>query len=104
MSPRRTADVASRLQTCARHESECILPGMKAAISMPDDVFMAGEAMVEARGWTRSKLYTEALRQYLRHQDPSDLTARLNQVHPVADDTKAVRRKANRAALKASDW
>lgn len=71
---------------------------------MPDDVFMAGEAMVEARGWTRSRLYTEALRHYLRHQDPSDITSRLNQFHPTTDDTKALRKKANRAALKASDW
>jgi len=77
---------------------------MKVAISMPDDVFMAGEAMVEARGWTRSRLYTEALRQYLRHQDPADLTSRLNQVHPAADDAKLLREQGNRAALKASDW
>jgi len=77
---------------------------MKAAISMPDDVFMAGEAMVEARGWTRSQLYTEALRHYLRHQDPADITSRLNQVHPGADEAKSVRKRANRAVLKASDW
>jgi len=77
---------------------------MKAAISMPDDVFMAGEAMVEARGWTRSQLYTEALRQYLRHQDPTDITARLNQIHSGPDDAKRLRKRANQAALKASDW
>ncbi len=77
---------------------------MKAAISMPDDLFLAGEALVEARGWTRSRLYTEALRQYLRHQDPTDLTSRLNQVHSATDDAKAMRKKANRAVLKASDW
>ena len=43
---------------------------MKAAISLPDSVFEAAEAVVEARGWTRSHLYTEAIKQYLRHQDP----------------------------------
>ena len=71
---------------------------------MPDDVFMAGEAMVEARGWTRSQLYTEALRQYLRQQDPTDITARLNQVHAGAEDANSLRKRANRATLKASDW
>lgn len=85
-------------------EYERILPGMKAAISMPDDVFMAGEAMVEARGWTRSRLYTEALRQYLRRQDPMDITERLNQALPEADNAKLLRKRANRATLKASDW
>ncbi len=77
---------------------------MKAAISMPDDVFMAGEAMVETRGWTRSRLYTEALRQYLRHQNPTEITTQLNQVHPSLDDAQAMRKQANRALVKASDW
>ena len=83
---------------------ERILPGMKAAISMPDDVFMAAEAVVEARGWTRSHLYTEAVRQYLRHQDPLDITERLNQVHPAPDADRKSRKRANRAVLKTSDW
>lgn len=66
---------------------------------------MAAEAMVEARGCTRSFLYTEALRFYLKAQDPDDITARLNQVHGGgAGEAKAIRRKANRMALKASDW
>lgn len=80
---------------------------MKVATSLPDDVFMAAEAMVEARGCTRSFLYAEALRFYLKAQDPEDITARLNQVHGGpggGGDARAARRKANRAALKASDW
>ncbi len=71
---------------------------------MPDDVFMAAEAVVEARGWTRSHLYTEAVRQYLRHQDPLDITERLNQVHPASDANRKSRKRANRAVLKTSDW
>lgn len=65
---------------------------------------MAAEAMVEARGCTRSFLYTEALRFYLKAQDPEDITARLNQVHAGVGEGRALRRKANRTALKASDW
>ncbi|HXP89539.1 MAG TPA: hypothetical protein VN931_01305 [Fibrobacteria bacterium] len=77
---------------------------MKAAISLPDDVFEAAEAVVEARGWSRSRLYTEALRQYLKREDPAEITHRLNQVHPVADESAALRRRANRSVLEASDW
>lgn len=77
---------------------------MKAAISLPDDVFEAAEAVVEARGWSRSRLYTEALRQYLKREDPADITHRLNQVHPVVDEDAVFRPRANRAVLKASDW
>lgn len=78
---------------------------MKAAISLPDDLFEAAEIMVESRGWTRSRLYAEALREYLQHQDPSDITERLNRVHAQGDpDGRALRRRANRQALRASDW
>ena len=84
--------------------AEGILPGMKAAISMPDDVFMAAEAMVEARGWTRSRLYADAMRQYLKHQDPAEITARLDQVHPGPDEARDLRKQTNRAVLGASDW
>ncbi|MBK9575735.1 MAG: hypothetical protein IPO40_01545 [Fibrobacteres bacterium] len=77
---------------------------MKTAISLPDSVFEAAETMVLARGWTRSRLYAEALRQYLRHQDPSDITDRLNAVHPQETSEQTLRKQANRARLKASEW
>jgi metal-responsive CopG/Arc/MetJ family transcriptional regulator len=77
---------------------------MKAAVSLPDDVFMAAEAMVEARGWTRSRLYSEALRTYLKQQDPADVTARLDQVHSKELTEPELRRRANRAVLGATDW
>lgn len=77
---------------------------MKAAISLPDDVFMAAETLVEARGWSRSRLYAEALRQYLKRQDPDEITAQLNVVAEEVSHEQALRRKANRSALMASDW
>ncbi|QQS04811.1 MAG: hypothetical protein IPK50_21430 [Fibrobacterota bacterium] len=77
---------------------------MKTAISLPDSVFEAAETMVLARGWTRSRLYAEALRQYLRHQDPSDITDRLNAVHPQETSEQTLRKQANCARLKASEW
>ncbi len=36
---------------------------VKIAVSIPDDVFAAGEAEARRRGVNRSALYTEALRQ-----------------------------------------
>lgn len=65
---------------------------------------MAAETMVEARGWSRSRLYTEALRQYLKRQDPDAITAQLNVVAEEVTHEKTLRRKANRSALMASDW
>ena len=78
---------------------------MKTAISLPDDVFEAAEAVVEARGWSRSRLYTEALRQYLKREDPSEITARLDQVHSTeTDSAREFRRRVNRALFSASEW
>lgn len=77
---------------------------MKTAISLPDSVFEAAEAMVMARGWTRSKLYSEALQQYLRHQDPAGITDRLNMVHPEVESEERLRKQANRSQLRATDW
>jgi predicted transcriptional regulator len=78
---------------------------MKAAISLPDNVFEAAEEMVQARGWTRSHLYTEAIREYLKRQDPDEITRRLDQVHgPSVDTDRATRLAANRKVFQASDW
>lgn len=78
---------------------------MKTAISLPDDVFEAAEVMVEARGWTRSRLYAEALRDYLRNQDADAITAALDRVHDNATpDERSARRRANRDVLGASPW
>jgi len=41
---------------------------MKTAVSLPDDVFAAAEALAEAQQMTRRGLYSAALREYLvRH-------------------------------------
>lgn len=78
---------------------------MKTAISLPDDVFEAAEVMIEARGWTRSKLYAEALRDYLRNQDADAITEALDRVHTVADpDSSIARRRANREILGSTSW
>jgi metal-responsive CopG/Arc/MetJ family transcriptional regulator len=77
---------------------------MKAAISLPDDVFEAAEAVVEARGWSRSRLYTEALRQYLKREDPDQITRQLDEVHGQPDKDREFRRKANLKTAQASDW
>lgn len=78
---------------------------MKTAISLPDDVFEAAEVMIEARGWTRSRLYAEALRDYLRSQDAEAITAALDRVHKVPDlNSGLARRRANREILGSSPW
>lgn len=59
---------------------------MKIAISVPDEVFEAGEHLARQLGVSRSQLYSDALAQYLTARGATAVTARLNaiySVHPV---------------------
>ena len=54
---------------------------MKIAISVPDDVFEAGEHLARQLGVSRSQLYSDALAQYLSDRGATGVTARLNRVY-----------------------
>jgi predicted transcriptional regulator len=54
---------------------------MKIAISVPDEVFQAGEHLARQLGISRSQLYADALSAYLSVRGSAAVTARLNEVH-----------------------
>lgn len=54
---------------------------MKIAISVPDDVFAAGERLAKQLGLSRSQLYADALSAYLRERGAAAVTAKLNGVY-----------------------
>jgi predicted transcriptional regulator len=53
---------------------------MKIAISVPDQVFEAGEHLAKQLGLSRSQLYSDALAAYLSIRGTAAVTARLNEV------------------------
>jgi len=57
---------------------------MKAAVFIPDRVFKQAESFARAHGRTRSALYSDALRQYLRHNAPDAITAAMNKACAAA--------------------
>lgn len=61
-----------------------ILPTVKTAISIPDELFAAGDRLARRLGLSRSELYARALSRYLAGADDSDVTDALDQVY--ADD------------------
>ena len=78
---------------------------MKVALSIPDDLFESGEALVKRLGVSRSRLYATALADYLAKHRGRKTTERLNAVH-AADDVgldPAVRR-AQRRSLAPDSW
>ena len=54
---------------------------MKIAISVPADVFEAGEHLARQLGVSRSQLYSDALAQYLSERGAAEVTARLNRIY-----------------------
>ncbi len=54
---------------------------MKTAISVPDDLFRKAEATARRLRVSRSELYAKAIAEYLKEQDRSAITERLNDVY-----------------------
>ena len=54
---------------------------MKTAVSLPDDLFDLAEAAARRLGVSRSQLYANAIAEYLKRQQSSAITERLNEVY-----------------------
>ena len=54
---------------------------MKIAISIPDPVFQAAEQLAKRMKKPRSRLYAEAIEQYVDSHDTKTITERLNCVY-----------------------
>ncbi len=70
---------------------------MKTAVSVPDAVYRAGERHAARRGMSRSRLYAEALEEYLARHSDEAVTERLNRVY----STEASRLDPRLASLQA---
>ena len=56
---------------------------MKTAISIPDEVFDVAEKLARRQGVSRSRLFSDALREYVARHAPDEITDAMNRV--VAD-------------------
>jgi metal-responsive CopG/Arc/MetJ family transcriptional regulator len=54
---------------------------MKTAISLPDELFAAADALAGRLGVSRSELYSTAVAEYLARHTPDEVTARLDEVY-----------------------
>jgi metal-responsive CopG/Arc/MetJ family transcriptional regulator len=57
---------------------------MKTAISIPNNVFEQAESLARKLKVSRSELYTEAVKVYLKENHVEDVTAKLNEVYENA--------------------
>ncbi|PSM47392.1 hypothetical protein C7Y66_20135 [Chroococcidiopsis sp. CCALA 051] len=78
---------------------------MKTAISLPDAIFEQAEALAQQLGISRSELYTEALKAYLRRYNKEQILVKLNEVYSKeTSELDPVMEKMQYMSLPLEDW
>ena len=78
---------------------------MKTAISVPDELFAKAERLAQKTGKSRSRIYQEALTEYLLRRDDDAITQAMEQALAEIDQsTDEWLSRAGRRGLERSDW
>jgi metal-responsive CopG/Arc/MetJ family transcriptional regulator len=78
---------------------------MKTAVSIPDEIFEEAERLAERLRTSRSRLYSQALREYVRRHAPDHVTDSLNRVvDEVGPEENEFRRTAARRVVRKVEW
>ena len=81
-------------------------PGMKTAISVPDDVFREADRLAAEMKQSRSQLYSRAVREYVARHSSDAVTGALDAVYAGEEDESELEflRVAARRTLEHSEW
>ena len=80
------AEGAGKRRPCDRRRSIVADPtagytnGMKTAVSLPDELFHAAERHARRSSKSRSRLYSDAIAEYLARHAPDEVTAAMDRV------------------------
>jgi len=78
---------------------------MKTAISIPDEVYQGAERLARRTKKSRSRLYGDALKEYLARHAPDEVTEAMNRACEEAGDfPDGFVSTAARRTLKRSKW
>ena len=78
---------------------------MKTAVSIPDDVFEDADRLAKRTKKSRSRLFTDALREYVARHSPDEITDAMNRVvDEVGDQADPFVSAAGRRILKRVEW
>jgi metal-responsive CopG/Arc/MetJ family transcriptional regulator len=78
---------------------------MKTAVSIPDDVFQGAERFARRTKKSRSRLYGDAVKEYLARHAPDEITEAMNRVCAEVDEpTDKFVGAAARRILERSEW
>jgi metal-responsive CopG/Arc/MetJ family transcriptional regulator len=79
--------------------------GMKIAVSIPDEVYEGAERLARSAKKSRSRLYCDALREYLARHAPDEVTEAMNKaVAEVGKGSDPFVVAASRRVLERSEW
>jgi metal-responsive CopG/Arc/MetJ family transcriptional regulator len=77
---------------------------MKTAVSLPDDLFADAERIARRLKKPRSRLYSEAIKEYLARHDPDLIAEKLNEVMRELEPDAGFIAAAGRKVLERTDW
>jgi metal-responsive CopG/Arc/MetJ family transcriptional regulator len=78
---------------------------MKVAVSIPDEVFEDAEYLARRQGKSRSKLYADAIAEYVGAYRTESITEQLNAVYDAESSTMdSALELAQYSALEKEDW
>jgi predicted transcriptional regulator len=80
-------------------------PGLKTAISIPDDLFRRAEELARRLGKSRSQVYREALAEYVFRREPRSVTSALDELaDELAPEPDPWLAEAGRTVLERNEW
>jgi metal-responsive CopG/Arc/MetJ family transcriptional regulator len=78
---------------------------MKTAVSIPDEVFEGVERLARRTKRSRSRLFSDALKEYLARHTPNEVTEAMDRAFAELGETKnAFVSTAARRVLERSEW
>jgi metal-responsive CopG/Arc/MetJ family transcriptional regulator len=78
---------------------------MKTAVSIPDEVFQGAEQLARRSRKSRSRLYSDALREYVARHASDEVTEAMNRVcSELGDAPDPFVRAAARRVLERTQW
>lgn len=78
---------------------------MKTAVSIPDDIFEGAERLTRRTKKSRSRVFTEALREYLSRHMPDEVTAAVDKaISELGEDTDSFVSATSNRILERTEW
>lgn len=78
---------------------------MKTAVSIPDDLFQGADRLARRTKKSRSRIFSDALREYLARHSPDEVTAAMDKaVSEIGEAADSFVAAASRRILERTEW